>query len=148
MYIFGLLFFGEFYPSRRDLSPCREREGKKIPKKEGQARKTNSRERKREDESTESSVQITKRRGEKVLDKHSPRSKSRETLFLFFLFGTFKYGNPRVFATVGILFMDRARAVTRFVMLTFLAQPGALVCPKGVVAGCGRETLKVPTSVT
>ena len=27
--------------------------------------------RKREDESTESSVQITKRRGEKVLDKHS-----------------------------------------------------------------------------
>ncbi len=28
------------------------------------------------------------------------------------------------------------------------AQPGGLVCPKGVVEGCGRETLKIPTSVT
>ncbi len=27
-------------------------------------------------------------------------------------------------------------------------QPGALVCPKGVVEGCKRKTLKVPTSVT
>ncbi len=27
-------------------------------------------------------------------------------------------------------------------------QPGDLVCPKGVVEGCARETLKIPTSVT
>ncbi len=28
------------------------------------------------------------------------------------------------------------------------SQSGGLVSPKGVVEGCGRETLKIPTSVT
>ncbi len=51
------LFFKEGF-----ISVPGERREKKIPKKEGQERKTHSRERKREDESTESSVQITKRR--------------------------------------------------------------------------------------
>ena len=27
-------------------------------------------------------------------------------------------------------------------------QPGGLVCPKGIIEVCGRETRKVPTSVT
>ncbi len=29
-----------------------------------------------------------------------------------------------------------------------MAQSGGLVSPKGVVEGCGKETLKIPTSVT
>ena len=33
-------------------------------------------------------------------------------------------------------------------LVTVPSQSGGLVCPKGVVEGCGKETLKIPTSVT